>query len=100
MAKKGIVFTLALALVVAWGGIPVMASESCPIQIKQAEELIKRVEASTKSPETRALLVEATKFLAAAKSTHDQVGTEEQPGTVGKAKSALDLAEEYLKRSQ
>jgi hypothetical protein len=80
MVKKGIVLTLALALTVAWGVVPVMASPSCPIQIGQAEGLIKKAEASIELPETKALLAEAKKFLAEAKSTHDQADTAGKAG--------------------
>ena len=92
MVKKGFVLTLALALTVAWGVVPVMASPSCPIQIGQAEELIKKAEGAAKSPEAKALLDQAKKHLAEAKGLHEQA--------VWKTKSAQDLAEESNRLSR
>ena len=102
MAKKSIVLTLALALIVAWGVVPVLAY-NCPVQIKQAEELLKKAEMSAKSPETKALLDEAKKLLSEAKGQHEQAkGKKDHADAVRKAKTAQALAEEieFLTRPQ
>ena len=100
--KKSIVFTLALALIVAWGVVPAMAY-NCPVQIKQAEEVIKKAEAVAKSPETQKLLAEAKKLLSEAKGAHEQAkGRIDHGDAVRKAKTAQALAEEieFLTRPQ
>ena len=100
--KKSIVFTLALALIVAWGVVPAMAY-NCPVQIKQAEEMIKKAEMAAKSPETKKLLAEAKKVLAEAKGAHEQAkGRIDHGDAVRKAKTAQALAEEieFLTRQQ
>jgi hypothetical protein len=91
MIKNSIVLTLAVVLVVAWGVVTAPAIES-PSHVNQAEELIKKAEGSVKSPEAQALLDQAKKHLAEARGYYEQ--------SVGKAKSAQDLAEEINRLSR
>jgi len=62
MAKKIALVVLTFALVVAWGVLPAMAYD-CPVQIKQAEELLKKPNLRGESPAVVALVAEAKKLL-------------------------------------
>ena len=84
------------ALVVFWSVLPAIAY-NCPVQIKHAEDLIKKAEAGKTTPETKALLEEAKKFLAEAKAHHEQArDKKDHADAVRKAKFAQAMAEEVL----
>lgn len=69
---------------------------TCPVVIKQAEDLIRKAE-SKPNPETRALVEEAKKYLEEAKAHHGTAKTKRDHGdAVRKAKFAMALAEEAI----
>ena len=73
------------------------AAYNCPVQIKYAEDLIKKAEAGKLTPETKALLAEARKLVAEAKAHHEQAkDKKDHADSVRKAKFAQALAEEVL----
>ena len=88
MAKKIALAALTLALVVSWGVLPAMACDNT-VQIKQAEELLKKAQIQEKSAETKALIGEAGKVLSGG-PPHEGAKAVSAP----KAKSAHELAEE------
>ena len=93
MRRFGIV--LALALMMA-GPSPVWAF-TCPVVIKQAEDLIKKAESGKVTAETRPLIEEAKKLVAEAKAHHDNAKTKRDHGdAVRKAKVAAAYAEEAI----
>src|SRR2546425_2279946 len=70
---------------------------SCPVVIKQAEDLVRKAEAGKLSPDTRPLLDEAKKQLAEAKAHHENAKTKRDHGdAVRKAKIAAAFAEEAI----
>jgi formylmethanofuran:tetrahydromethanopterin formyltransferase len=70
---------------------------TCPVVIKQAEELIQKAEKAKLSPDTRPLLEEAVKLLAEARAHHAKARTKrDHADAVRKAKVAIALAEEVL----
>lgn len=84
------------AVLVAGAAAPAWAF-NCPVVIKQAEDLVKKAEASKMSPETRPLLDEARKQLAEAKAHHENAKTKRDHGdAVRKAKVAAAFAEEAI----
>ncbi|MBI4637619.1 MAG: hypothetical protein HY727_14840 [Candidatus Rokubacteria bacterium] len=85
------------ALVLAVGpGAPVWAF-TCPVVIRQAEELIKKAESGKVSPDTKPLIDEAKKQLAEAKAHHEKAKTKRDHGdAVRKAKVAAAFAEEAV----
>ena len=88
------VMVMAAALLV--GTAPARAF-TCPVVIKQAEDLIKKAEAGKVSPETRPLLDEAKKMVAEAKTHHETAkGKKDHADSVRKAKVAAALAEEVI----
>ena len=94
--RDAILWVLAVVLIVSWTALPALAY-NCPVQIRQAEELIKRAEGTKPTGEALALLEEAKKFLAAAKAHHEQAKTKkDHADAVRKAKFAQALAEEVL----
>lgn len=87
---------LTASLLVQWAALPALAY-NCPVQIKHAEGLIRRAEATRPAGELLALLEEARKFLAEAKAHHEQARTKrDHADAVRKAKFAQALAEEVL----
>jgi len=90
---KGIILTLALLLVV----VPSVSAFTCPVVIKQAEDLIKKAEAGKVTADTKPLIEEAKKQLAEAKAHHDTAKTKRDHGdAVRKAKVAAAFAEEAI----
>jgi len=93
MRRLGIVLALAVTAVstgAAWGF-------NCPVVIKQAEDLIKKAEATKPSPETRPLIDEAKKFVGEAKAHHEGAKSKKDHGdAVRKAKIAAAYAEEAI----
>jgi type IV secretory pathway VirB6-like protein len=70
---------------------------NCPVVIKQAEDLIKKVDPAKLSAETRPLLDEARKQLAEAKAHHEGAKTKRDHGdAIRKAKIAAAFAEEAI----
>jgi hypothetical protein len=90
---KGFVVTLALLLVAASAAW----AFTCPVVIKQAEDLIKKAEAGKVSAETKPLIEEAKKQVAEARAHHDNAKTKRDHGdAVRKAKVAAAFAEEAI----
>ena len=70
---------------------------TCPVVIKQAEDLIKKAEAGKVNADTRPLIEEAKKMLAEARAHHDNAKTKRDHGdAVRKAKVAAAYAEEAI----
>jgi hypothetical protein len=70
---------------------------NCPVAIKQADDLIRKAEGGTLSPETRPLLDEAKKQLAEAKAHHANAKMKRDHGdAIRKAKVAAAFAEEAI----
>jgi len=89
-----------VALVVAASlvllGPSVVWAFTCPVVIKQAEELIRKAE-SKPNAETRPLVDEAKKYLEEAKAHHSNAKTKrDHAEAVRKAKFAIALAEEAV----
>lgn len=94
--RKIALVVLTAGLVIPWAALPARAY-NCPVQIKHAEGLIKRAEATKPAGELLALLEEARKFLAEARALHEQAKTKrDHADAVRKAKFAQALAEEVL----
>ena len=95
MKRVGIVLMLALVVTVAsqaW-------AFTCPVVIKQAEDLIKKAEAGKVTADTKPLIDEAKKQLAEARAHHDNAKTKRDHGeAVRKAKVAAAFAEEAIVR--
>ena len=93
MRRLGVVLALATIGVStgpAWGF-------TCPVVIKQAEDLIKKAETGKPNAETRPLIEEAKKFVAEAKAHHEGAKTKKDHGdAVRKAKIAAAYAEEAI----
>ncbi len=93
---RNLVVAVSVIVVVA-GGVVRSWAFTCPVVIKQAEDLVKRAEAAKLSPEARPLLDEAKKQLAEAKAHHAKATTKRDHGdAVRKAKVAAAFAEEAL----
>jgi len=93
MKRLGIVLTLALMVI----AVPVAWAFTCPVVIKQAEDLIKKAEAGKVTAETKPLIDEAKKQLAEAKAHHDNAKNKRDHGdAVRKAKVAAAYAEEAI----
>jgi hypothetical protein len=76
---------------------PAAWAYTCPVAIKQAEDLVKKAEAGKVTPETRPLIDEARKLLAEAKAHHEGAKTKRDHGdAVRKARTAAAFAEEAL----
>jgi hypothetical protein len=85
---------LALALLVV---VPSAWAFTCPVVIKQAEDLVKKAEAGKVSADTKPLIEEAKKQLAEARAHHDNAKTKRDHGdAVRKAKVAAAYAEEAI----
>ena len=93
MKRVGIALTLTLMVIAAseaW-------AFTCPVVIKQAEDLIKKAEAGKVTAETKPLIDEAKKQVAEAKAHHDNAKTKRDHGeAVRKAKVAAAFAEEAI----
>ena len=81
---------LAVSTGTAWGF-------NCPVVIKQAEDLIKKAEASKPNADTRPLIDEAKKLVNEARAHHEGAKTKKDHGdAVRKAKTAAAYAEEAI----
>ena len=70
---------------------------TCPVVIKQAEDLIKKAEAGKVTPETRQLIDEAKKLVAEARAHHESAKIKRDHGdAVRKARTAVAFAEEAI----
>ena len=70
---------------------------TCPVVIKQAEDLIKKAEAGKVNADTRPLIEEAKKMVAEARAHHETAKTKRDHGdAVRKAKVAAAYAEEAI----
>jgi hypothetical protein len=70
---------------------------TCPVVIKQAEDLIRKAESGKVTADTKPLIEEARKQLAEAKAHHDNAKTKRDHGdAVRKAKVAAAFAEEAI----
>jgi hypothetical protein len=93
MTRVGIVLTVALMVI----AVPVAWAFTCPVVIKQAEDLIKKAEAGKVTAETKPLIDEAKKQLAEARAHHDTAKSKRDHGdAVRKAKVAAAYAEEAI----
>lgn len=93
MKRVGVVLTLALLVI----GVPRVWAFTCPVVIKQAEDLIKKAEAGKVTPDTRQLIDEAKKLLAEARAHHESAKTKRDHGdAVRKARTAVAFAEEAI----
>jgi hypothetical protein len=93
MTRIGIVLTLALLVATA----PAAWAFTCPVVIKQAEDLIKKADSGKVTPDTKPLIEEAKKLLAEARGHHDNAKTKRDHGdAVRKAKTAAAFAEEAI----
>jgi hypothetical protein len=93
MRRFGIILTLALIVV----GPPLASAFTCPVVIKQAEDLIKKAESGKVTAETKPLIDEAKKQVAEAKAHHDNAkGKRDHGDAVRKAKVAAAYAEEAI----
>ena len=90
-----IVIVLTLGLLVA--GAPVAWAFTCPVVIKQAEDLIKKAESGKVTVDTKPLIEEARKQVAEARAHHDNARTKRDHGdAVRKARVAAAFAEEAI----
>ena len=93
MKRVGIVLALALMVI----GAPAAWAFTCPVVIKQAEDLIKKAESGKVTAETKPLIDEAKKQVAEAKAHHDNAKSKRDHGdAVRKAKVAAAYAEEAI----
>lgn len=84
----GVVLAASLGSALAW---------QCPVQIKAAEEAIKKAEAMNIPPEAKALLADARKLVAESKKHHNDGNTKiEHAYSMWKAKAALAQAEAVI----
>jgi hypothetical protein len=85
--------SLALLLGIA----PAVWAFTCPVVIKQAEDLIKKAEGGKVTADTKPLIEEAKKQVAEARAHHDNAKTKRDHGdAVRKAKVAAAFAEEAI----
>ena len=90
------VVVLVVATALALAG-PVAWAYTCPVVIKQAEDLIKKAEAGKVTPETRQLIDESKKLVAEAMAHHENAKTKRDHGdAVRKSKTAAAFAEEAI----
>jgi predicted PurR-regulated permease PerM len=86
--------TLTVALVFVGGPA---GAHTCPVVIKQAEELVKKAEGGKVTPETRPLIDEAKKLVGEARAHHENAKTKRDHGdSVRKARTAAAFAEEAI----
>jgi hypothetical protein len=82
--------TMVVAAAVAW-------AFTCPVVIKQADDLLKKAEAGKVTAETRPLIDEARKMLTEARAHHETAKSKrDHADAVRKAKVASAFAEEAL----
>jgi hypothetical protein len=87
------VMACAVASATALGTAPA-AAWNCPVQIKAAEDTIKKVEAMKMTHEARALVDQAKKLVAEAKANHTEARTKaDHANAMWKAKAAQAQAE-------
>ncbi len=80
-------------LAVALSAQPALAW-NCPVQIRNAEEAIKKAEAMKLSPEAKALVEDAKKLVAQSKAHHGDAHTKiDHANAMWKAKSAAAQAD-------
>ena len=90
LAIMSAAIVLAFTLGAAW-------AFTCPVVIKQAEDLIKKAEAGKVTADTRPLIEEAKKSVAEARSHHENAKSKRDHGdAVRKAKTASAYAEEAI----
>lgn len=91
---------LVAAIVVATGVAWAAGSAwgfTCPVVLKQAEEMIAKAERGKPTADTRPFIDEAKKFLSEARTHHEQAKTKrDHADAVRKAKFAIALAEEAV----
>lgn len=91
------ILTLAMAFAVASAtvlGASPAAAWNCPVQIKAAEDTIKKAEAMKLTPDGRDLIDKAKKLVAEAKEHHTNARTKvEHANAMWKAKAAQAQAE-------
>jgi len=93
MTRITIVFILGLLVAVA----PAAWAFNCPVVIKQAEDNIKKAEATKTNADTKPLIDEAKKLVAEAKAHHENAKTKKDHGdAIRKAKTASAYAEEAI----
>jgi hypothetical protein len=90
-----IALVVALVLIVAVA--PAAWGFTCPVVIKQAEDLIRKAEAGKVTADTRPLIEEAKKQVAEARDHHDKARTKrDHADAVRKARVAAAYAEEAI----
>jgi hypothetical protein len=88
---------IALAMALLVGAASPAGAFTCPVVIKQAEDLIRKAEAGKVTADTRPLLDEAKKQVAEAKTHHETAKSKRDHGdAVRKAKVAAAYAEEAI----
>jgi hypothetical protein len=93
MTRVALVSTVLFLAVVA----PAAWAFTCPVVIKQAEDLIKKAESGKVTADTKPLIEEARKQVAEARAHHDNAKTKRDHGdAVRKAKVAAAFAEEAI----
>ena len=93
MKRVAIVLTLTLLVI----GVPGVWAFTCPVVIKQAEDLIKKAESGKVTADTKPLIEEAKKQLAEAKGHHDNAKAKrDHAEAVRKAKVSAAYAEEAI----
>jgi hypothetical protein len=86
-----------LALILLVATATVAWAFTCPVVIKQAEDLIKKADGGKVTPDTKPLIEEAKKLLTEARAHHDNAKTKRDHGdAVRKAKTAAAFAEEAI----
>jgi len=87
---------IAVVAVVLMSAVPALAF-NCPVVIKQAEDLIKKAEATKTNADTKPLIDEAKKLVGEAKGHHENAKTKKDHGdAVRKSKTASAYAEEAI----
>jgi hypothetical protein len=93
MGQRLLVLSLVCGLISALG-TGLAFGWNCPVQIRAAEDAIKRTEAMKLSPEAKALVEDAKRFLAESKKHHaDARAKLDHANAMWKAKAALAEAE-------
>ena len=83
----------ALAFIFAVGPIPALAW-NCPVQIKAAEDAIKRAGTMKLGPDAKGLIEQAKKFVEEARKDHREAKAKiDHANAIWKAKAALAQAE-------
>jgi hypothetical protein len=86
-----------ISLILLVAGAPMAWAFTCPVVIKQAEDLIKKAESGKVTADTKPLIEEAKKQVAEARAHHDNAKTKRDHGdAVRKAKVAAAFAEEAI----